>query len=476
MNTPWLQYDLLNAIDIGVWVYDALTREIIFTNAALEKILGFKPQNDNTGVDFWLEITHPDDRPWVKETIISKLTEQKKVEIEHRIILPNGNIKWISNKKSIKENENGNKVYECLITDITKLKNLEIKFYLSEASYRYLFENNPHPMWIYDVNNYKFLEVNKSALQQYGYSKDEFLSMGILDIRPLEDIDAVKKSVSKVANHENIYYEAGYWRHVTKSGRIINVEISSHELIFSGKSARMVLSKDVTEKLNIEKEILQLNEELKSSEEELRQKLDNALELNEQLLILKGKLETAQQIAQIGSWDWDLQNKKFFCSDGIYEIFGVDKDEFEITFQSFLSIVHPLDVEHSLHAHKNLDNGLNIEYRIIRPDNGQVRYVHSIGKVAKQNGKIIKVIGTTQDITVRKLYELKLEQQNHQLTEIAKISAHKIRRPVSSILGLVSLFEKQELQADINYQVIELIEQATLELDQVIHEIVAKTQ
>jgi len=138
----------------------------------------------------------------------------------------------------------------------------------SERKYRYLFENNPQPMWIYDLETLAFLEVNSAAVQIYGYTKEEFLKMTLKDIRPAEDIKDLLKDVAATSNLIN---SAGEWRHLKKSGELIYVEILSHLISYEKREARLVLVKDITSKKLIEKELIE-------SEERLRLIFDSAAE------------------------------------------------------------------------------------------------------------------------------------------------------------------------------------------------------
>jgi PAS domain S-box-containing protein len=131
-------------------------------------------------------------------------------------------------------------------------KQTEIAMRESEKNYRLLFINNPQPMWIYDKETLAFLEVNEAAIQSYGYSRKEFLSMSILDIRPPEDIPEVIKSV--IASKEN-YSETARWRHLKKSGEIVYAEIISTAVEFENRHARHVLINDVTKRMKLEEEL-----------------------------------------------------------------------------------------------------------------------------------------------------------------------------------------------------------------------------
>ena len=115
--------------------------------------------------------------------------------------------------------------------------------------YQQLFEANPVPMWIYDLQTLAFLDVNEVACKKYGYSRDEFLAMTIRDIRPPEDIGAVEQSVRLTPAQ---VFSSGVWRHRLRDGRLIFVEITSHELMYRGRPARFVAPLDVTLRVQAE--------------------------------------------------------------------------------------------------------------------------------------------------------------------------------------------------------------------------------
>ena len=119
----------------------------------------------------------------------------------------------------------------------------------SESNYKFLFEHNPFPMWIYDLETLRFLTVNDAACQVYGYTRDEFLSMTLKDIRPPEDLPALQQNIQ---THHESYQQSGPWRHRLKDGRIIFVEITSHSILYQGKKGRFVVAQDITERKKAE--------------------------------------------------------------------------------------------------------------------------------------------------------------------------------------------------------------------------------
>jgi PAS domain S-box-containing protein len=146
-----------------------------------------------------------------------------------------------------------------------------------ELRYRQLFECSPLPLWVYDLETLRFLDVNEVACAKYGWSRGEFLAMTILDIRPPEDARAVRESVRDTAVNT---FSSGIWRHCLKSGEIILVEITSHEMDFMGRRTRFVCPIDVTERRLAEARLAHHTEEL---EERVRQRTADLLVSNREL-------------------------------------------------------------------------------------------------------------------------------------------------------------------------------------------------
>jgi PAS domain S-box-containing protein len=143
------------------------------------------------------------------------------------------------------------------IRDISERMRSEEKLKGSEQKYRFLFENNPLPMWMLRMPDRKFLAVNESAIRHYGYSREEFLSMTAMDIRPKEDLKLFTKQMREM---QPGVYNAGIWRHVKKDGTIIKVEIIAHDSFYEGLPARLILAIDITERLKAEEALRQSEE------------------------------------------------------------------------------------------------------------------------------------------------------------------------------------------------------------------------
>ena len=155
----------------------------------------------------------------------------------------------------------------------------------SEEQYKHLFNSNPNPMWIYDLETLRFLLVNEAAVIVYGYSRGEFLSMTIKDIRPIDDVPALLENVANVTEGLD---EAGVWRHLRKDGSLILVEITSHTIDFDGRRAEVVLAYDVTKRKTAEEELQRHKNMLEAIVEERTSEIQ---QINEELSIRAAALE-----------------------------------------------------------------------------------------------------------------------------------------------------------------------------------------
>ncbi len=119
---------------------------------------------------------------------------------------------------------------------------------------RQLFDEAPQPLWVFDVDTLRFLAVNQTAVRLYGYTKEEFLSMRITDIRPAEDVVRLQARVELLRNRTD---QGSVWRHLKKDGALLYVEINSRPLVFRGRDARIVLARDVTQYYLHERELVE---------------------------------------------------------------------------------------------------------------------------------------------------------------------------------------------------------------------------
>lgn len=133
-----------------------------------------------------------------------------------------------------------------------KVRELELarsEFETIARRYRNLFQIHPEPMWVFNIETLRFLEVNDAAVRRYGYSRDEFLAMTIENIYPPEELPAILASMLEPAKLESV---SGY--HRLKDGAVIEVQVSTRDV---GKGSRYVMAQDVTEKKKYQQQLAQ---------------------------------------------------------------------------------------------------------------------------------------------------------------------------------------------------------------------------
>ncbi|HKV38711.1 MAG TPA: PAS domain S-box protein, partial [Blastocatellia bacterium] len=120
--------------------------------------------------------------------------------------------------------------------------------------YRLLFERNPQSMLVYDAESLAILAVNQAVVEQYGYSREEILRMNIRDITPAQDLPALLKLVARQTQG---FHRSGEWRLRKKDASFIEVDIATHDIDWAGRSARLLLAVDVTQRKRAEERLRQ---------------------------------------------------------------------------------------------------------------------------------------------------------------------------------------------------------------------------
>lgn len=277
------------------------------------------------------------------------------------------------------------------VTRLLERKQGEEALRASEERYRLLFENNPFPMWVYDSETLRFLDVNEAAVRQYGYSRSELLRMTIKEIRPPEEVPALLDAVRGRGRRLD---RSEVWKHRKKDGTVFDAEVTKYEIRFEGRPAVIALAADVTERRRAE-------ERLRHSERQLAE---------------------AQRLARIGNWEWDIRTNTVVWSDEMYRVFGLEPQEFGATYEAFLERLHPDDRQGVMDLTGKVfewPGPFSHYHRVILPDGG-VRILHNRGEVSVgEDGRPVRMFGTEQDVTERRQAEEQLERSNEQLRALS---------------------------------------------------------
>jgi PAS domain S-box-containing protein len=203
----------------------------------------------------YFEFIHPDDVAATKRR--HKLLEED-LEVnsfENRYQKKSGEYCWLlwSYKMS---NDNG--MIYAVAKDHTTQRLAENALEESEKRYKSIFTNAPLPMWIYDADTLRFLNINQTAIEHYGYSIGEFLRMSLLELYHRSEHKKVLQLVNTLKTQQAT--ATYYATHIKKSGECIFVEVTSVNIHYQNKPARMVIVNDISEKTMLQEKLR--NEEL----------------------------------------------------------------------------------------------------------------------------------------------------------------------------------------------------------------------
>jgi PAS domain S-box-containing protein len=230
-------------------------------NPSWEKVLGFT--TEELKAKPYSEFIHVDDRRATAAEAARLEGPDVTFAFENRYLCKDGSYKWLSwNAVSTPEQ----KVIYAVARDITERQRTEDLLRESEERHRKLFDNNPHPTWVFDRETLRFLAVNDAAIRKYGYSREEFLAMTLKDIRPPEDVPALLETVRAMGDGKE---SSGAWRHLLKDGTLIETENTSYALNFLGRAARVVVAVDVTQRKRDEAQKREFMDSLGATNQEL---------------------------------------------------------------------------------------------------------------------------------------------------------------------------------------------------------------
>ena len=253
---------LLKAIsEIGEGVVLLDFPKIIFANEAFCRITGFSEDELLSRPSFFDMV--PEE---VRDAIQNKINSHIKShntsgQYETVIYGKSGKLIDIELTVNTIKGQSQNQVIS-IVRNVTEQKKMKEVLVHQGLQYKLLFHSNPNPMWIYDLDSLKVLAVNAAAVQKYGYSEREFLSLNLKDLRPAQEVPDLLKRVDEYK--ENLSVVKEMVRHKLKSGNVIDVEVMSHPIDFEGRRARVVMVTDMTDHKKAQNALRESEERLRT--------------------------------------------------------------------------------------------------------------------------------------------------------------------------------------------------------------------
>src|SRR6201998_545211 len=402
---------------VGHYYWNLIANRVIWSEE-LYRIYGLSPQKGPIDMAMVRGMIHPEDREFVFRTAEESLQTEVRPDIEHRVVRPDGDVRTIHSVGTVKRDSSG-RPYEMFGTaqDITERKRSEealkrSPFYLSKGERiahigSWAFNESGH-YWSDELYKIYGLDPQNGAP-----TVEQYLNL----IHP-EDRPAMAKTI-KLMQEQHCGHDL-VERIVQPDGQLRYVRAVAIPVVENGVFKGFIgTTMDVTEQ-----ELLT---------QELRQQ--------------QAYLAEAQSLTHIGSWGCNfVTGENFHLSDETIRMHGFDPSEGVSPFERFFTTVHPDDrptVRAALERALRTGTDYDIEYRICRADDGQIRFFRSIGH-HKPSGETGDYVGTTKDITERRHAEVareKLRQLEADLAhmnrvnmmgELAAALGHEIKQPITA--------------------------------------------
>lgn len=299
--------------------------------------------------------------------------------------------------------ENKPTKYLSIRFDITERKKAED----DKARFLKTLENSLNEIYMFDSETFKFIYVNKGAKQNLGYTKKELNTLTPLDLKPDHTASSFNQLVSPLKNHkkkEVVFFS----NHKRKDGSLYPVEVHLKLVEEEDYKSFIAIVLDITERKKAEEDLIASSE----------------------------RLRLATTTANIGIWEWDVLSNKLIWDKTMFKVFGIAENEFNGTFETWASTVHPDDIDKANEEVQNALQGLsklNMEFRVIWPDKS-IRHVQGDAIVINDpvSGEPIKMIGTNIDITERKNAEQEILETKEQIeVSEAKFKSYTEKSPVA---------------------------------------------
>ncbi len=386
---------------MGFLDWDLRTNKIFWSDEIC-RMFGRKPGENNQTIESTVSLTYPEDLEYVQENLEKAVKDEKRYDIDHRMLRPDGKIIWVHAQGELIKDEDGKPVTLLgTAVDITERKNAESALIESENRYRRLVEFSPDGFLIHQNGIIVF--ANKAALKMFCAKEySELIGKNMIDFIHPDYKETVSKRI-KLISENNVEVPILEEILLRLDGTFFYAEVVGIPSEYKGRSAVQVIYRDITE----------------------RKKVENMLRESEQ------RLSLALEAANIGLFDWDLINDIWYANSIFFKMLGYKPELTKQNRNIWNTRVHPEDKQlvtnKILSIKESKEDAMEIEFRTKHAD-GSYRWVILVGRVIELNkdGSPKRMLGLQRDITERKVIESELREHREGLEKLVKLRTEEL--------------------------------------------------
>ncbi|MES2267578.1 MAG: PAS domain-containing protein [Bacteroidota bacterium] len=363
------------------------------------RVFGYDAGEGKFSLSDWAKLVHPDDTISITTDLQRALKDPKTVSWtgEYRFRHTLGYyLRVEATGYILRDNKGVASQMIGVVRDITERYETARALAASEKRYSDLFHMSPLPMWVYATDNYRFLDVNNAAIKVYGYTKEEFLNMTILDIRPKEDIypliSTLENSLKKGGYHSSIA------RHLKKNGELMLINANGNSISYNDRAARLIVVVDNTEKVHAQ-------EALEKSERRFKQLIQEGSDL----------------IAILGDG-----GEFKYVSPTAERVLGIEVEE--LIGRDGLSFIHSEDIDEVKRGLDQLKYFKRVELAPFRIFNKQqqILWMETIITDMRDDETVGGIIANARDVTQRVISESQNKEMLERYNIVAKATSDTI--------------------------------------------------
>lgn len=234
---------------VSAWAMEQHTGQLIWA-ADISRMFGLS-EAASASLRLFGRHVHPHDRRMLARRFATAWRSRGAFSSEFRLMADDGSQRWVVGRGGVVQDQAGGWRMTGTLVDISERMQAVARLGDAERQFRLIFDRNPLPFWVHDAHSLRFLEVNHAATVQYGFSREEFLTMQVGELCP----GGLPEAGKPIGNAPAGFDAAHVSQHRRKDGSTLQVRVYGSQIRFGGRDARLVLAEDITERLEYEKEL-----------------------------------------------------------------------------------------------------------------------------------------------------------------------------------------------------------------------------